>query len=96
MRSHRSRNSGAGGLWLVRMALQPISRRISKRRSHTRSGTAAPTAPRIVVQAHAVELDVLAVQQESAVGVEERFANAERRFVLIDHLRATRTVLRTL
>ena len=61
MRSQRSKNSGAGGLWLARMALQPISFSIARRRSQIRSGTACPRAA-IVVQAGAVQLDALAVR----------------------------------
>ena len=45
MRSHRSRNSGAGGLCDVRMAFTPMSLSNPAARSQTRSGTAAPTAP---------------------------------------------------
>ena len=40
--------------------------------------------PRIVVQAHAVELDVLAVEKESALRVEGRLADAEGRRRIVD------------
>ena len=46
MRSHRSSSSGAGGLWLVRMALHPISLSISICRSRARRLMAVPRAPR--------------------------------------------------
>ena len=46
IRSQRSSNSGAGGLWLVRMALQPIVLRISSCRSMARRLTADPRQPK--------------------------------------------------
>ncbi len=45
MESQRSRSFGSGGLWLHRIALQPIDLRSSSRRSQIAIGTAAPTAP---------------------------------------------------
>ena len=51
MRSARSRNSGAGGLCAVRMALTPSLRSAVSRRSQTASGTAVPTAPPSVCRA---------------------------------------------
>ena len=45
MRSHRSRNSGAGGLCAVRMAFTPSRFSASSRRSQAPSGTATPNAP---------------------------------------------------
>ena len=79
MRSQRSRNSGAGGLWDVRMALTPIARSEASRRSQTRSGTAAPTAAGVVVQVDAEQLDAAPIQQETAVLVERDGADPERR-----------------
>ena len=46
MRSVSSSSSGAGGLWLVRMALTPIDFMISNCRSRARRLMAAPSAPR--------------------------------------------------
>ena len=45
MRSHRSRNSGAGGLCAVRMAFTPSDFKVFSRSSQTASGTAMPNAP---------------------------------------------------
>ena len=46
MRSASSSSSGAGGLWLVRMAFTPMRFMISSWRSVARRLTAAPSAPR--------------------------------------------------
>ncbi len=43
--SQRSRNSGVGGLWLVRMALQPISLSSCKRPGPDAFGNGGPDAP---------------------------------------------------
>ena len=88
MRSHRSRNSGAGGLCDVRMALTPID---AKQREATfphafRHGGAKSAG--VVVQVHAVQLDATTVQQEAAVLVEGNRANAERRGHDVDRLGA--------
>ena len=81
MRSHRSSSSGAGGLWLVRIALTPISFRISSWRSSARSVDRRAQRPKIVMIADAVERHVLAVEKKAFVGVELDRADAERRFV---------------
>jgi hypothetical protein len=46
IRSVSSSSSGAGGLWLVRMALAPIAFMISSWRVTARRLKAAPSAPR--------------------------------------------------
>lgn len=43
MRSHRSRNSGAGGLWLQRRAFTPKSLNICSLRSMDLRGSAVPS-----------------------------------------------------
>src|ERR1051326_8645837 len=101
-RSQRSRNSGAGGLWEVRMALAPIALSSRSRRSHTRSGTAAPAPARLVMQVDPPELDAEAVQQEALVHVPGDAADAERRggeigrTCTVKHLRPHRIEVRRL
>ena len=48
-------------------------------------GHRRPHAAGVVVQAHAVQLHLLAVQQEALVGVENRFADADGRIVLVHY-----------
>ena len=79
-RSHRFNNSGSGGLWLVRMALTPISFSTRKRRSRTlvRHGRANRTG--IVMQANALELGRNAIEKKSLIRVKHRGADAKWRF----------------
>ena len=81
MRSHRSSNSGAGGLWLVRMALQPISCSICKLAFQRAGVDGRAERAEIVVVANAVDLHALAVEQKAIVRGELNRADAEWRFV---------------
>ena len=69
MRSHRSSSSGAGGLWLVRMALQPISFRISNLPLQRARVDGRAERAEVVVVANAVERHALAVEQKAVVAV---------------------------
>ena len=102
MRSHRSRNSGAGGLCEVRMAFAPIALSdLEPALPHPlRHGGADGAA--VVVQVDAVHLDVPAVEQEAAVRVVGDGADAEGRrdrvgdARAVQHLGAERVEVRRL
>ena len=84
MRSHRSRNSGAGGLCAVRMALTPsvaqlLEAPLPDAQRHGRAECAA-----VVVQADAFDFHVFAVQPESRFGHKTRIPNAERYHLIIE------------
>ena len=67
-RSHRSRNSGAGGLCAVRIGVG--AHRLQRSRAggaRPRSGTAAPSRAAVVMQVHAPHLHPAAVEQEPAI-----------------------------
>ena len=83
MRSQRSRNSArvgivAGADGIAAHLAQNFQAALP---DALRDGGAYSSA--VMVQADAIELDALAVEQESLVGVEEGFADAEGRVVLV-------------
>ena len=76
IRSHKSRNSGAGGLCAVRMAFtpsfstpQPLFPNCQR---HRRAERAA-----VRVQADAFDFEIFSVQPEAGIGLEMRVADAE-------------------
>ena len=93
-RSQSSSSSGAGGLWLVRMALQPIACRSWIWRSQRADVDRRAERAEVVVVAHAVDRHVLAVEEEALVGIERDRADAKRRLVLVrPPCRPARTVV---
>ena len=77
--SQRSRSAGSGGLWLVRMALQPMPLRISNWRSNGAAIDGRAEAAEVVVIADAVDLHPPAVDQHAAILGELDRADAEAR-----------------
>ena len=76
-----SSSSGAGGLWLMRMALQPISRSISSWRSRRADVERRAQRAEVVMLVDALEGNALAVDEDAESGSKLNVANAEARFV---------------
>ena len=88
MRSVSSSSSGAGGLWLVRIAFTPIDFIISNWRSSARRLIAAPSAPRSWCMQTPLKRCGMAVEQEALVLAVFDGAYAERRHVTVGLPRA--------
>src|SRR5258705_65014 len=84
-RSATSRSSGAGGLWLGRMALQALSFWSSSWGLQCAGVDGGAERAEIVMIANAVQGDTLAVEKEAVISGEFNRANAERSFILVDH-----------